>query len=68
MPGACSGDGNAGYGRLTAIRWRWDPLSPPRYPAALQELLGFNQASDFFGFIAGQSPRDWLAASAGRLT
>ena len=32
-------------------------------PAALQELLGFNQTSDFFGFIAGQSPREWLASS-----
>jgi Phytanoyl-CoA dioxygenase (PhyH) len=31
-------------------------------PAELQELLGFNQTSDFFGFIAGQTPRDWLAS------
>lgn len=31
-------------------------------PAQLQELLGFNQTSDFFGFIAGQSPSDWLAS------
>ena len=32
-------------------------------PAALQELLGFNQTSDFFGFIAGRSPSEWLASS-----
>jgi ectoine hydroxylase-related dioxygenase (phytanoyl-CoA dioxygenase family) len=38
------------------------PALAATLPAALQELLGFNQASDFFGFIAGQSPRDWLAA------
>lgn len=29
--------------------------------AELQELLGFNQTSDFFGFIAGRSPAAWLA-------
>jgi hypothetical protein len=32
-------------------------------PTALQQLLGFNQTSDFFGFIAGQPPSDWLASS-----
>jgi ectoine hydroxylase-related dioxygenase (phytanoyl-CoA dioxygenase family) len=32
-------------------------------PTALQELLGFNQTRDFFGFIAGQSPSKWLASS-----
>jgi Phytanoyl-CoA dioxygenase (PhyH) len=32
-------------------------------PATLQELLGFNQTSGFFGFIAGQSPSEWLASS-----
>jgi hypothetical protein len=26
----------------------------------LQKLLGFNQASPYLGFIAGQHPRDWL--------
>lgn len=41
------------------------PALAAKLPAALQELLGFNQGSDFFGFIAGQPPRDWLAASAG---
>lgn len=41
------------------------PALAATLPAALQELLGFNQASDFFGFVAGQSPRDWLAASTG---
>jgi ectoine hydroxylase-related dioxygenase (phytanoyl-CoA dioxygenase family) len=40
------------------------PALAARLPAALQELLGFNQAGDFFGFIAGQPPRDWLASSA----
>jgi ectoine hydroxylase-related dioxygenase (phytanoyl-CoA dioxygenase family) len=29
-------------------------------PQRLQELLGFNQASAYFGFINGQHPRDWL--------
>lgn len=29
-------------------------------PERLQELLGFNQASPYLGFIAGQHPRDWL--------
>jgi hypothetical protein len=38
------------------------PALAATLPASLQELLGFNQASDFFGFIAGQPPRDWLAA------
>jgi len=38
------------------------PAIAATLPAALQELLGFNQASDFFGFIAGQAPRNWLAA------
>jgi ectoine hydroxylase-related dioxygenase (phytanoyl-CoA dioxygenase family) len=38
------------------------PALAATLPAALQELLGFNQANDFFGFIAGQSPRDWLSS------
>jgi hypothetical protein len=42
------------------------PALAATLPAALQELLGFNQASDFYGFIAGQPPRDWLAARRGR--
>jgi ectoine hydroxylase-related dioxygenase (phytanoyl-CoA dioxygenase family) len=36
-------------------------------PARLQELLGFNQATPYLGYIAGQHPQAWLAgrASAG---
>jgi ectoine hydroxylase-related dioxygenase (phytanoyl-CoA dioxygenase family) len=37
------------------------PALAATLPADLQELLGFNQASEFFGFIAGQPPADWLA-------
>ena len=29
-------------------------------PQRLQELLGFNQASPYLGFVSGQHPRDWL--------
>ncbi len=29
-------------------------------PQRLQELLGFNQPSPYFGFVDGQHPRDWL--------
>jgi ectoine hydroxylase-related dioxygenase (phytanoyl-CoA dioxygenase family) len=29
-------------------------------PRRLQELLGFNQASRYLGFVNGQHPRDWL--------
>jgi ectoine hydroxylase-related dioxygenase (phytanoyl-CoA dioxygenase family) len=32
-------------------------------PQRLQELLGFNQASPYLGFINGQHPRDWLMNS-----
>ena len=32
-----------------------------RLPLEMQELLGFNQTSEYFGFIAGASPADWLA-------
>jgi len=28
--------------------------------ALLQELLGFNQASAYLGFINGRHPRGWL--------
>jgi ectoine hydroxylase-related dioxygenase (phytanoyl-CoA dioxygenase family) len=30
-------------------------------PVELQELVGFNQTNEYFGFIAGQSPNAWLA-------
>jgi ectoine hydroxylase-related dioxygenase (phytanoyl-CoA dioxygenase family) len=36
-------------------------------PARLQELLGFNQATPYLGFIAGQHPQAWLARSGGRV-
>jgi ectoine hydroxylase-related dioxygenase (phytanoyl-CoA dioxygenase family) len=35
-------------------------------PERLQELLGFNQATPYLGFVAGQHPRAWLAGSGGR--
>lgn len=35
-------------------------------PARLQELLGFNQATPYLGFVAGQHPRAWLAGSGDR--
>jgi len=35
-------------------------------PERLQELLGFNQATPYLGFVAGQHPRAWLARSGGR--
>jgi ectoine hydroxylase-related dioxygenase (phytanoyl-CoA dioxygenase family) len=31
-----------------------------RLPQRLQELLGFNQPSPYFGFINGRHPREWL--------
>ena len=31
-----------------------------RLPRRLQELLGFNQPSRYFGFVNGQHPREWL--------
>jgi len=34
-------------------------------PRRLQELLGFNQPSAYFGFIAGQHPREWLMTGRG---
>ncbi len=33
-------------------------------PQRLQELLGFNQASPYLGFINGKHPRDWLELGA----
>jgi ectoine hydroxylase-related dioxygenase (phytanoyl-CoA dioxygenase family) len=35
-------------------------------PQRLQELLGFNQATPYLGFVNGQHPRDWLADDRGR--
>lgn len=32
-------------------------------PRRLQELLGFNQASPYLGFINGKHPRDWLMSN-----
>lgn len=32
-------------------------------PPELQELLGFNQTSEYFGFINGKPPADWLNPS-----
>jgi hypothetical protein len=29
-------------------------------PQRLQELLGFNQPTPYFGFVNGQHPRHWL--------
>lgn len=31
----------------------------------LQELLGFNQTNQYFGFIAGRPPRVWLTGASG---
>jgi ectoine hydroxylase-related dioxygenase (phytanoyl-CoA dioxygenase family) len=32
-------------------------------PQRLQELLGFNQATSYLGFVTGRHPRDWLMNS-----
>ena len=37
-----------------------DPAQVALLPQRLQELLGFNQPSPYFGFINGAHPRDWL--------
>lgn len=37
-----------------------DPAQVRLLPQRLQELLGFNQPSPYFGFVNGQHPRDWL--------
>ncbi|MGD0555169.1 MAG: phytanoyl-CoA dioxygenase family protein [Streptosporangiaceae bacterium] len=44
-----------------------DPEQVRRLPPRLQELLGFNQASPYFGFIDGRHPRDWLVTARPRL-
>jgi ectoine hydroxylase-related dioxygenase (phytanoyl-CoA dioxygenase family) len=36
------------------------PAQARLLPRRLQELLGFNQPSPYFGFVNGQHPRDWL--------
>lgn len=38
-----------------------DPAQVRLLPERLQELLGFNQPSPYFGFVNGQHPREWLA-------
>jgi ectoine hydroxylase-related dioxygenase (phytanoyl-CoA dioxygenase family) len=38
-----------------------DPAEAARLPPRLQELLGFNQASPYLGFVNGRHPREWLA-------
>jgi len=40
-----------------------DPAAVRGLPRRLQELLGFNQASRYLGFVNGQHPRDWLMKS-----
>ena len=37
-----------------------DPAVVRQLPERLQELLGYNQPSSYFGFINGQHPREWL--------
>jgi ectoine hydroxylase-related dioxygenase (phytanoyl-CoA dioxygenase family) len=37
-----------------------DPAQVRELPQRLQELLGYNQPSPYFGFIDGQHPRQWL--------
>jgi ectoine hydroxylase-related dioxygenase (phytanoyl-CoA dioxygenase family) len=37
-----------------------DPGQVRLLPRRLQELLGFNQASPYLGFINGRHPREWL--------
>jgi ectoine hydroxylase-related dioxygenase (phytanoyl-CoA dioxygenase family) len=37
-----------------------DPAQVRLLPPRLQELLGFNQPSPYFGFVNGQHPREWL--------
>jgi len=40
-----------------------NPAEVRRLPQRLQELLGFNQASRYLGFVNGQHPREWLLQS-----
>lgn len=42
-----------------------DPAEVRRLPPRLQELLGFNQASRYLGFVNGQHPREWLMNTNG---
>ena len=37
-----------------------EPAQVRLLPQRLQELLGYNQPSPYFGFIDGQQPRQWL--------
>jgi ectoine hydroxylase-related dioxygenase (phytanoyl-CoA dioxygenase family) len=37
-----------------------DPAQVRLLPLRLQELLGFNQPSPYFGFVNGQHPQEWL--------
>jgi ectoine hydroxylase-related dioxygenase (phytanoyl-CoA dioxygenase family) len=37
-----------------------DPAKVRELPQRLQELLGYNQPSPYFGFVNGQHPRQWL--------
>jgi ectoine hydroxylase-related dioxygenase (phytanoyl-CoA dioxygenase family) len=37
-----------------------DPAQVRGLPRRLQELLGFNQASSYLGFVNGRHPREWL--------
>jgi ectoine hydroxylase-related dioxygenase (phytanoyl-CoA dioxygenase family) len=40
-----------------------DPAEARLLPQRLQELLGFNQPTPYFGFIGGRHPREWLMTS-----
>jgi ectoine hydroxylase-related dioxygenase (phytanoyl-CoA dioxygenase family) len=42
-----------------------DPAQVRLLPQRLQELLGFNQPSPYFGFVNGQHPREWLTKQPG---
>jgi ectoine hydroxylase-related dioxygenase (phytanoyl-CoA dioxygenase family) len=42
-----------------------DPAQVRGLPPRLQELLGFNQASRYLGFVNGQHPREWLMREHG---
>jgi ectoine hydroxylase-related dioxygenase (phytanoyl-CoA dioxygenase family) len=41
-----------------------DPGQVRLLPQRLQELLGFNQASPYLGFVNGKHPREWLMGRA----
>ena len=70
MPGANVSDGSR-LSFITEHVARWlrpaechpvsvGPTLAASLPTELQELLGFNQTSEYFGFIAGRSPSEWL--------